>query len=119
MQNWVPKKVPKNAEPDLVKGSPKVQRWAPKRARQPTMLVLTWTMYFSGPFWGCGRFFGPESKLRPSMAWVHAASPRLCLYSMGLIHPKDSLIRSSLYQRIYRFTVAMNASKETPFHGRP
>lgn|GEM_PF-7105067 len=46
MQNWVPK----NAEPDLVKGSPKVQRWAPKRARQPTMLVLTWTMYFSGPF---------------------------------------------------------------------
>lgn len=50
MQNWVSKKVPKNAEPDLVKGSPKVQRWAPKRARQPTMLVLTWTMYFSGPF---------------------------------------------------------------------
>jgi len=80
MQNWVSKKVPKNAEPDLVKGSPKVQRWAPKRARQPTMLVLTWTMYFSGPFL-CTFYLTNTGMCTPSKesAWSSSSS---CLSAM-------------------------------------
>lgn len=37
--------------------------------------------------WRCGRFLG-----------LPHAKPRLCLYSVGLLPPRDILIRFSLYQ---------------------
>jgi len=54
--------------------------------------------------WGCGRFFGLD----------YAARPRLRRYSIGLIAPKDILIRSSLYQRRKPSSSYMNSSRETP-----
>ena len=51
MQSGVSYKVSKNAEPGLAKGSPKVQSWAPKGARQQTKLVLTRLCTFRGPFY--------------------------------------------------------------------
>lgn len=74
--------------------------------------------------WGGGHFFGPDNVITSCiflvfLALSYSTKPMLRRYCRGLIHPRDSLMRTSLYQRIYSFTASIKDSTEISFHERP
>jgi hypothetical protein len=54
--------------------------------------------------------FGGHRGCGQKLGLVYAASPRLSRYSSGLSEPRETLIRFSLYQRMYASTTSMNCS---------
>ena len=57
----------------------------------------------------CWFALNPDPRgVRLKLGLVYAAIPRLCLYSIGLRKPSETLIRFALYQRMYESTISMN-----------